>query len=110
MIFSILSGKHQKSSLIDKRRARHIESVEREYSKILARYEPKWLDGRATVIVNEELDAFMPAAGWTDFAREVETHVVPGDHVTRLSVNAGEVAKLLRECIERAVAGKRQSA
>ncbi|HED66458.1 MAG TPA: non-ribosomal peptide synthetase [Planctomycetes bacterium] len=86
------------------RRKKHVEDVERGYSQILARYKPRIFDGRLTLILNEEFQRHMPDAGWTPFVSgELEIHVVPGDHVTRLTENAAPNAKLLEECIERAI-------
>ncbi len=86
------------------RRRNGIETVERDYSRILARYEPAPYAGRLDVILNEGLEREWHAAGWEGFAREVVAHVVPGDHVTRLSQHAATVARILRAAIERAPA------
>jgi amino acid adenylation domain-containing protein len=87
----------------EQRRRNRIESVERQYSMILARYRPLPYPGQVTLIVNEELQRTLPDAGWRPYCGSVETHVVPGDHVTRLSLNAGVSAEILGECIARAL-------
>ena len=93
------------------RRANRIEQVERNYSGILARYEPEPYDGRVVLIVNEELQRLLPDAGWRDLvADSLETHVVPGDHVTRLSMNGEDTADLLRACIDRSLATRIEGA
>ena len=90
------------------RREVHIQRVEREYSKVLARYRPERYPGKITVIINEELQDWQRDAGWTDYADEVDTRVVPGNHVTRLSSasHAKAMADLLRSSIADAIAGR----
>ncbi len=86
------------------RRESRIEQVERQYSGILARYEPEPYTGPVTLILNEELQRMRPDGGWRELALGgLETHVVSGDHVTRLSVNGQDMADSLRSCIDGAL-------
>jgi thioesterase domain-containing protein/acyl carrier protein len=88
----------------EQRRRNRIESVERQYSMILARYRPAPYAGKVTLIVNEELQKIVPDAGWRPYCSGgIETHVVSGDHVTRLSLNAGASAEILERCISTAL-------
>lgn len=91
------------------KRKQHVERVERRYSQVLANYKPERYAGKLTLIVNEEFQKHLPDAGWTPFSEELEIHVSPGDHVTRLSQNAKPVADLLIECIDRAGASVSQN-
>ena len=89
------------------RRRKHIEDVERKYSQVLANYHPEPYAGKVTVIMNEEFQRELPDAGWSTWVEgELEVLVVPGDHVTRLSVNARLSAQMLEECIANAFAPK----
>ncbi len=94
-------------------RKNHVERVQREYSVILARYRPLPYEGKVTLVINEELQALTPDAGWRPFCvGGLETHVVAGDHVTRLSLNARVSADILKRCIDEALAerGSREGA
>ena len=87
------------------RRTNHIEDVERNYSQVLARYQPRPCEDFLTLILNEELHEEVPEGGWTPWvAGGMELHVVSGDHVTRLTMNAAESAEILEQCIARGLA------
>ena len=88
----------------ERRRANHIQMVEHQYSKVLARYQPAPYEGRVTLVTNEELWDLYGDMGWGEFARGgLDVRVVPGDHVTRLLENSAEAAGILRECIDEAL-------
>ena len=88
----------------DERRRTRIENVEWRYAEVLARYRPKPYPGELTLIINEELQRLVPNGGWSKHAQgRWETHVVPGDHVTRLLHNAQDTARVLEQCIDTAL-------
>jgi len=85
--------------------ASRIQSVEFKYAVRLAKYRPKPYGGKLTLVNAEELYGDRPDAGWERFARGgLESFMVPGDHVTRLSLNGGAVADILKSCIDKALA------
>lgn len=86
------------------RRKNNIERVEERYAKVLARYIPRPYRGKLTLIINEEYHARELEAGWVRIAQGgLNTHVVPGDHVTRLTVYGDECARVLKADIEEAL-------
>ena len=83
------------------RKASHILRVEQQYSQILARYRAEPYPGDVTLITNEEMHEYMPDAGWGEVVEgNLDIKVVPGDHVTRLSVNGSQAAQFLRKSID----------
>ena len=63
--------------------------------------------GRIAVIVNEQWYDADPTLDWPRVARGgLEVHRIPGDHDNYITQNVGTVAKVLRECLERAASEK----
>ncbi len=85
--------------------ARRIRRVEVSYPRIMFRYRPKPYPGRLTLLVNERDQALNPDLGWGRLAAGgLDVRVVPGDHLTRLTVHGRKAARALRECLDEASA------
>ena len=67
------------------------------------RYRPSPYAGKLTLLVNEETYAHRPNLGWHDLVQgQLEIHVVPGDHLTRLTQHGKVMAEQLQAVIDRA--------
>jgi thioesterase domain-containing protein len=59
--------------------------------------------GKIAVVANEEWCNADPNLGWPRLARGgLEVHKIAGDHDTYITQNIGSVAKVLRDCLQRA--------
>jgi amino acid adenylation domain-containing protein len=68
------------------------------YTGILRRYRPERYEGHALVIINEEWHAVAPYVGWnTSLLPNLNYHVVPGDHLTRLNLENDTLKNCLQE-------------
>ena len=84
-------------------RRRHLHT-QVQYRHILFRYRPRKYDGKLTLVVNTEENSSNPTLGWENVdIKETEIHMVPGNHLTRLTVYGNSTGKVIRECIERAL-------
>lgn len=87
----------------DERRLCHIRRVEEIYPRLILHYRPQAYPGKLTILVNREQHMSNPAIGWDGMARQgVEVHMVPGNHITRLTMYGRETAERLKSCLERA--------
>ncbi|MGO8754240.1 MAG: non-ribosomal peptide synthetase [Gallionellaceae bacterium] len=69
------------------------------YMDICKNYAPKFYQGKLTLFVaKDNLGIPDPARGWRSMAATGEIHVVPGNHISMLTVNAPAIAKELMEC------------
>ena len=78
-----------------------VSDVELRYRHIIDRYAGAPWAGRVVVIHARES---FPAgdAGWSRFAPDCETHVLPGGHVTLITRHLAELAAVVRDAIARA--------
>jgi thioesterase domain-containing protein len=83
-------------------------SVYRTNIRAMATYVPRPQDMSLTLFkASEQRDASDDAMGWTELAKQVEVHVVPGNHYTLLrEPNVRVLAEHLRACIAQAGATK----
>jgi amino acid adenylation domain-containing protein len=78
--------------------ARHSE-VMRLYGEICRSYAPGYYRGKLTLILSQEsLGANDATRGWRRVAAMGETHVVPGNHVSMVTLHAPALAGKLVEC------------
>ena len=81
--------------------SRHFES---RYPKLLYQYRPKKYPGQLILIVNQADYRRFPTLGWKNLAEEgVVVHIVPGNHITRLTTHAQKTGRQLRECLDAAL-------
>jgi thioesterase domain-containing protein/acyl carrier protein len=84
-------------------REKRIRRLEEIYPRMMFRYLPKPYSERLTLLVNETLYAHNPSIGWEDLAQGgLEIHVVPGNHITRLTQHGKTTARILRQCLDQA--------
>ena len=70
-------------------------------ARLRYRYRP--FAGRIAVVANEEWCKADPTLGWPGLAvGGLEVHKIAGNHDTYITQNVGTVAKVLRDCLERA--------
>jgi len=82
-------------------------AVMRAYEQALAAYVPGRFRGRVTLLWPEELADELNGdrtCGWRRAAADVETHVVPGGHLTCITRHVDQLAAALRVRIEKAQA------
>ncbi len=90
----------------EEKEAARIDAENRAYSKILYKYKPRRYPGELTLLVNERDGSIAGDLGWGKYAA-VDLRVVPGNHITRLTLFARDVAAKLRECLDRACAARK---
>jgi thioesterase domain-containing protein len=73
-----------------------------EYRRLVRAYVPGRYAGRVTLLVPEERPRQAPDLGWSRVAAQVEVRIVPGAHLTAITMHAAAVAKHLRDCLGRA--------
>ena len=100
-------GRRKRKLLIpmgeNERRVSRIRHVEETYPRIMRRYRPKPFPGKLTLIINQEYYTRWLNLGWQDLAQgQLEIHVVPGNHVTRLTMHGKATADNLRNILEQA--------
>jgi thioesterase domain-containing protein/acyl carrier protein len=91
---------HVDDSVIDARRA-----VVQAYDQAMAAYVPGRYAGRVTLLWPEELPidpAGDATCGWRKAAAEVDTHIVPGGHLTCITKYVEQLAGRLKGCLARA--------
>ena len=79
-----------------------VDSLLQSYRRDLMRHEELRYDGRVTLLWPvEDIEQYRKgiAAGWNDVAAEVETHLIPGGHVTCATRYVGELASALGSCL-----------
>ncbi len=87
----------------EERQQSHIYNVEMNYPAVTRRYRPKPYPGKLTLLVNEEMAKLVPYLAWQDLPMGgVDTHVVPGDHKTRLTKYGKVTADLILSMIDKA--------
>jgi len=91
------------------RQAKQTSQVEQLFIKTNFAYRPKPYPGKLTLIVSQELWRRKSHEPWKRLAAEVETHAVPGDHVSRITTHAADSARVLRACLDKAVGAARAS-
>jgi thioesterase domain-containing protein len=77
------------------------------YSQAILSYVPKPYAGRIAVLWPSELaldDPDDPSEGWRKVAAKVETHSIPGGHITCVTRHVHELAGVMRACLEKAQA------
>ena len=76
---------------------------QKDYPVTLLRHRPKPYGGTVTLLVDEESVPVYGALGWEHVSvGRLETHVMPGTHITYIREQAGNVAAKLRELLARA--------
>jgi acetoacetyl-CoA synthetase len=72
----------------------------------VTRYSPRYYDGKITFFQASEhhLEPSDPRKVWRRFARELEVHNVPGDHVVMIGRDAEALGARLTFCLEAALA------
>jgi amino acid adenylation domain-containing protein len=101
---NLLSKKRKKLIPLgaDEARQARIRKVELDYPRVLFRYNAKPYPGKLTFIVNEQ-ERFR-SESWQNLPQGgMELHVVPGNHITRLTKHARVSADKVLECVDRAV-------
>ena len=84
------------------RRAKQTSLVEQLFIETNFAYRPKPYPGKLTLIVSQELLRRGCHEPWKRLGGEVETHAVPGDHVSRITTHAEDSARVLRTCLDQA--------
>jgi amino acid adenylation domain-containing protein len=85
----------------EERTRNRIERIESDYAAMMFRYRAEMYGGKLTLLLNEEQYAHDPYQGWQNFAKGgVESHEVPGNHLTRITEFVGETARALSACLD----------
>lgn len=105
LISELVARKVGKSTSPETRENDRFSQQRVNYWRLLYRHKPKSWGGRLTVIGNEQELSQDPDFGWTGFsANGVELRAVPGTHETMLTEHGREVARIMRQCIDDALA------
>ncbi|MFH2002659.1 MAG: thioesterase domain-containing protein, partial [Planctomycetota bacterium] len=82
-----------------------IYRIERTYSRLMFRYRPEAYLEKVTLLVNEQSFRRNPTLGWEKIVGEhLTVHVVPGNHLTRITDHVRVTAERIRACIDKACA------
>ncbi|HEX2214110.1 MAG TPA: hypothetical protein VHH12_11835, partial [Mycobacterium sp.] len=82
---------------------RRVRQTELRYPRLIYGYRARQYAGdRVTLIVNERTHQRAGDLGWASVASRLDVRVVPGDHITRLTVHGKTVADELLACLARA--------
>jgi hypothetical protein len=85
--------------------SRHLKYGEKAYFLAVSNYRVRAYGGRITLLANERAHALNPTYGWDKFAvGGIDVHKIPGNHDSCIPDNIPLVAKLLAECLQKAVA------
>ncbi len=75
------------------------DAVMQLYRNTCENYAPKFYPGKLTLfLAQDNLASPDPTLGWRNMSQAGEIHVVPGNHVSMLSVHAPAIARKLVEC------------
>ena len=69
---------------------------------MIAAYDPAPYPGRIAVLRSQTMKDLRPSLGWSGISKEVELHMVPGDHFTSITTNIATTAARLRACLDSA--------
>ncbi len=95
----------------EERTQNRIGRIERNYAAMMFRYRPRVYSGKLTLLLNEQQYAQDPSQGWLGYALGgVESHEVPGDHLTRITEFVGETARCLSALLDEAGGNEDQGA
>ena len=93
------------------RSPRKYSDLQPEHEPLLlawAGFRPSYYPGKITFLQSGILTNYPnPISVWGNLAQELEIHKVPGDHVGIITLHAESAAKLLSECLERALSSSR---
>jgi thioesterase domain-containing protein len=82
------------------RERRRIAIGPRKYAGMLRRFRPVRYEGKVILVVNEAWNSRRESLGWDRaVCPNLEVHVVPGDHTTRLEKNSEALERCLRETL-----------
>jgi amino acid adenylation domain-containing protein len=76
--------------------------MEYHYPKIIMRSRPADYPGVITLLLDKESFAKFGLLGWDTVTQKIESHILPGDHLTYIREHAAEAGRQMRECLERA--------
>jgi pimeloyl-ACP methyl ester carboxylesterase len=71
------------------------------YTRAMDRYAPRACAFHLVLIRTHALDGKACESDWTRFAASVEVHVLPGDHSTLVTRQVGELARVIRDAVDR---------
>ncbi len=77
------------------------------FGRAMNGYVPRLYPDRVTLFLASELSVERsddPTLGWCEVAKEVDVHLVPGDHLTSITRHVKFIAKKLRACLDEAQA------
>jgi amino acid adenylation domain-containing protein len=72
------------------------------YRRVIAAYDPAPYPGRLAVLRSESMKDLRPSLGWSGIGKEVELHMIAGDHFTSITSNIVKTAARLRACLDSA--------
>jgi amino acid adenylation domain-containing protein len=73
------------------------------YRRAMAQYSPTRVPVRIAVLHSASFRDFRPNLGWSSVGQDVETHLIPGDHLTSITRHVAETAARMRACIDAAL-------
>ena len=73
------------------------------YRRAMARYSPARVPVRIAVLHSASFQDLRPNLGWSAVGQDVETHLIPGDHLTSITRHVAETAARMQACIDTAV-------
>ncbi|HEX8009625.1 MAG TPA: amino acid adenylation domain-containing protein [Casimicrobiaceae bacterium] len=80
------------------------------YRRAMAHYAPARVPVRIAVLRSAELEDFRPNLGWSSVGEEVETHAIPGDHLSSITRHVAETAARIAACVDAALGTERSRA
>jgi amino acid adenylation domain-containing protein len=81
---------------------RDVVDVMGRFRDAVRKYVPKRFPGRIAVLRSAGTRDTRPDLGWRSFAAEVETHALPGSHLTSVTRHVATTAECIKSCLEAA--------
>ncbi len=75
------------------------------YRRAIDGYAPARVPVRIAVLRSSESRDVRPNLGWSAVGERVETHTIPGDHLSSITRHVAETAAAMRTCIDSALGG-----
>jgi thioesterase domain-containing protein len=73
------------------------------YRRVIAAYDPAPYPGRLAVLRSETMKDLRPSLGWSGIGKQVDLHMIAGDHFTSITSNIVKTAARLRACLDSAL-------
>jgi amino acid adenylation domain-containing protein len=79
------------------------DSVGQRYRRVVAKYAPDNFPGRVAVLRSESMVDIRKSLGWSNVARQVDTHTIPGNHFSAITRHVDALGACIRRCMDDAL-------